>query len=127
MTVDKLLRAVFRNVFWSLLGGEGPDEEGAWERFLQSEQAARALEQAARAAGVLVPGVPGAEMARRLRPVWDAVWEWAVKELADAVLFEPGSGLRSWLEPRADGTLERWFGPSGAPPPDRPTGRPQEN
>jgi hypothetical protein len=122
---DELLREAFRAAYKTLLADEGSGpakEEQAWARFRQSPQADRAAAQ-------LAQGAPAArgELAAWLRPVFDLAWEWATRELADEVLFEPGNALHCRYEPRANGTPARFFLPAGAPPPGNLTGRPQEN
>jgi hypothetical protein len=124
----KLLEAMFRSVYRDLLGDEGDDEEeGAWSRFQKSEEKAKAATLIAEVAPDLVSGISRAEVTRRIKPIFDVIWDWAVGELADQVLFEPGNGLLCRYELRADGTLECCFISDSAAGPAKPTGRPQEN
>jgi hypothetical protein len=130
LAADDVLKQAFGAAYQALLDDGGAGEEQAWERFRQSPQAAEA---AALAAELLAQDLPAAKpelrilLQTRLRPVFDKAWEWAVSELCDEVRHEPGNGLRCWYEPRADGTVDRWFVSDDAPSPGKPSGRPEEN
>jgi hypothetical protein len=96
------------------------DVAGAWERFAPERE---------RLIGVLPPDP---ERGDGTSFTWaeqmvEATWRWALDELADPALNEPGSGLRSRFRVGADGKLHRvsWAGPPLAerftrPPPATP-------